>query len=62
MTNTNIMDKKQVLMAVRLFLIALGVLMIYLGGFANTMVILPPIITGIGFFAIAWALGVLMRD
>lgn len=56
------MEKKQVLMAVRLFLIALGVLMIYLGGFANAKVILPPIVTGIGFFAIAWAFGALMRD
>ena len=55
------MEKKQVLMAVRLFLIALGILMIYLGGFANPKVILPPIITGLGFFGIAWAFGVLMK-
>ncbi len=34
-------------------LILLGILMIYLGGFKATKVILPPIITGIGFFAIA---------
>ncbi len=56
------MDKKQVLMAARLFLIALGILMIYLGGFANPEVILPPIITGLGFFAIAWAFGALMKN
>ncbi len=34
-------------------LLALGVVMIYLGGFKAPKVILPPIITGIGFFAIA---------
>lgn len=56
------MDKKQILMAARLFLIALGFLMIYLGGFANEKVILPPIITGIGFFAIAWVFGVLIKE
>jgi len=34
-------------------LLILGVIMIYLGGFYAPKVILPPIITGIGFFAIA---------
>jgi len=36
-------------------LIVLGMVMIYLGGFAGPKIAIPPIITGIGFFAIAWA-------
>jgi uncharacterized membrane protein YobD (UPF0266 family) len=34
-------------------LIVLAIVMIYLGGFYAPKLILPPIITGIGFFAIA---------
>jgi hypothetical protein len=33
--------------------------MIYIGGFYGPKVILPPIITGVGFFLIAWAIHVL---
>ena len=36
-----------------ILLIILGIIMIYLGGFYAPKVILPPIITGIGFFVIA---------
>ena len=35
-------------------LVILGIVMIYIGGFYGTNVMLPPIITGIGFFIIAW--------
>jgi len=36
-----------------ILLIILGVIMIYIGGFYAPKVMLPPIITGIGFFIIA---------
>lgn len=36
-----------------LILIVLGVAMIYIGGFHAPKLMLPPIITGIGFFVIA---------
>ena len=36
-----------------IILILLGVAMIYIGGFYAPKVMLPPIITGVGFFAIA---------
>jgi hypothetical protein len=35
--------------------------MIYIGGFYAPKIILPPIITGIGFFVIAWAFSVLKK-
>ena len=38
---------------VALLLILLGIAMIYIGGFYAPKVMLPPIITGIGFFLIA---------
>jgi len=34
-------------------LIILGIIMIYIGGFHAPKTMLPPIITGIGFFGIA---------
>jgi hypothetical protein len=34
-------------------LIVLGIAMIYIGGFGAPKLMLPPVITGIGFFAIA---------
>jgi glucose dehydrogenase len=37
-----------------LALVILGIAMIYIGGFYGASIILPPIITGIGFFIIAW--------
>ena len=36
-----------------LILIILGIAMIYIGGFHAPKLMLPPIITGIGFFVIA---------
>jgi len=35
-------------------LIILGLALIYIGGFYAPKVIVPPIITGVGFFIIAW--------
>jgi len=53
------MDKNKVLSLAAILLIILGVIMIYLGGFYAPKVILPPIITGLGFFIIAWVLNAL---
>ncbi len=39
--------------SVAYLLIILGIVMIYIGGFGAPKLMLPPIITGIGFFAIA---------
>lgn len=50
------MNKNKVLSISAILLIVLGVVMIYIGGFYAPKVILPPIITGIGFFIIAWSL------
>ena len=53
------MDKNKILKTTAILLILLGITMIYIGGFYAPKVILPPIITGIGFFLIAWALNAL---
>ena len=37
-----------------ILLVLLGIIMIYIGGFYGPKVILPPILTGVGFFTIAW--------
>ena len=50
------MNRNNVLMISAIALFILGVIMIYLGGFYAPKVILPPIITGVGFFVLAWAL------
>jgi len=44
-----------------LLLILLGIAMIYFGGFYTPKVMIPPIITGVGFFVIAWALNALKK-
>ncbi len=53
------MDKNKVLRTTAILLIILGIAMIYIGGFYAPKVMLPPIITGVGFFLIAWALNAL---
>ncbi|WP_175418924.1 hypothetical protein [Aureibaculum algae] len=53
------MDKNKVLSTVAIALIILGIVMIYIGGFYAPKVMLPPIITGVGFFLIAWAINAL---
>ncbi len=50
------MKKNSILSIVAIILVVLGIVMIYLGGFYGPTIIIPPIITGVGFFAIAWAL------
>ncbi len=50
------MTKTKILTITSILLILLGIAMIYIGGFYAPNVMLPPIITGVGFFAIAWAL------
>tara|TARA_R110002073_G_scaffold4213_4_gene28058 strand:- start:16439 stop:16609 length:171 start_codon:yes stop_codon:yes gene_type:complete len=55
------MDKKNVLTMAAVALIVLGVLMIYIGGFYAPTIMLPPIITGVGFFIIAWVLHTLKK-
>lgn len=55
------MSKEKILTLSAIILIVLGVVMIYIGGFYAPKVILPPIITGIGFFVIAWSLNALKK-
>lgn len=50
------MNKNRVLTVTSIALFLLGVAMIYIGGFHAPEVILPPVITGVGFFILAWAL------
>jgi len=55
------MDKNQTLSIASILLIILGIIMIYIGGFYTPKVMLPPIITGAGFFIIAWAFNTLKK-
>ncbi len=55
------MNKNKVLTVSSIALFLLGVVMIYIGGFYAPKVMLPPIITGVGFFIITWALKALRR-
>ncbi len=50
------MNNNKVLRFSAIALFLLGIAMIYIGGFHAPKVMLPPIITGVGFFIIAWAL------
>jgi len=42
-------------------LIILGIAMIYIGVFYGPKIMLPPIITGVGFFVISWALNAIRK-
>ena len=53
------MNKNNTLSIASLLLIVLGIAMIYIGGFYAPKVMLPPIITGVGFFILAWVLNAL---
>ncbi len=55
------MKRNKVLTTAAVLLIILGIAMIYIGGFYAPKIMLPPIITGIGFFIIAWALYALKK-
>ncbi len=48
------MDNRAGVIIPAIILIILGIIMIYLGA-SGPKLILPPIITGLGFFVIAWA-------
>ena len=50
------MNKNRVLTVTSIALFLLGATMIYIGGVHAPEVILPPVITGVGFFILAWAL------
>ena len=50
------MNKNKILTVSSIALFLLGIVMIYIGGFYAPKVMLPPIITGVGFFIIAWVL------
>ena len=56
------MEKAKFLRIAAILLFILGVIMIYLGGVHAAEVILPPIVTGLGFFIIAWVLIVLKKN
>lgn len=49
------MKKGNSLIVAAVLLVILGIVMIYLGAFGGPKLLLPPVITGIGFFVIAWA-------
>ncbi|MCK5638519.1 MAG: hypothetical protein KAH67_07390 [Flavobacteriaceae bacterium] len=55
------MSKFQAIDIASILLIALGIVLIYIGGFYAPKVMLPPIITGIGFFVIAWVFQILKK-
>lgn len=48
------MERNNVLSASSIILILLGVIMIVLGINTGPKILIPPIITGIGFMVIAW--------
>ena len=56
------MNKNSMFSVASILLLILGIVMIYLGGFYAPKVILPPIITGIGFFIIAWVFTILKKQ
>lgn len=56
------MKRNSVLLTAQIILILLGVAMILIGGVFGKKFLLPPIITGIGFFVIAWAFSTLKKN
>jgi hypothetical protein len=55
------MDKNKILTISAILLIIIGIAMIYIGGFYAPKVMLPPILTGVGFFVIAWVFSALKK-
>ncbi len=55
------MNKNKILTISGILLVLLGIFMIYIGGFFAEKIMLPPIITGIGFFVIAWVFSALKK-
>lgn len=56
------MEKNKVLTTTAILLVVFGIVMVYLGGIAAQEIMMPPIITGVGFFLIAWALNALKDE
>lgn len=52
----NVMIKSSKTNTVFWAMIILGLLMIGLGAFAGPQVMLPPIVTGVGFLVLAWGI------
>jgi len=50
------MSKNNVLSTVAILLVIMGIAMIYIGGFHAPKLMLPPVISGVGFILIVWAL------
>jgi hypothetical protein len=55
------LDKSQILNLSVWILVILGLIMIYLGAIYPPKVMFPPIVTGIGFFVIAWGFAQLRK-
>ena len=55
------MDKNKILTISAILLIIIGIAMIYIGGFYAPKVMLPPILTGVGFSVIAWVFSALKK-
>ncbi|MEO8416979.1 MAG: hypothetical protein ABI472_25170 [Ginsengibacter sp.] len=49
------METRNSLVIAAVLLVILGIIMIYLGSLSGPKLLLPPVITGVGFFVIAWA-------
>lgn len=54
------MEKKSILNIAVFLLVVLGVVIIYIG-ISGPKVIFPPVITGLGFFVIGWAIHLLNK-
>ncbi len=48
------MTRNKVLQISSFIMLALGIIMILLGAFSSAKLLLPPLITGIGFLITAW--------
>ena len=55
------MNRNSKLLTAQIILILLGVTMILIGGIFAPKLMLPPIITGVGFFVIAWAFSTIKK-
>lgn len=56
------MNKNKIVGISILLLVILGIAMIYFGGFYAPKLMIPPILTGIGFLIIAWAFNALKNN
>jgi len=54
------MEKKSILNILIFLLVVLGIVIIYIG-ISGPRVIWPPVITGLGFFVISWAIHLLNK-